>query len=150
MFCSNCGKEIDSNSNFCSQCGFKIDKDNKSQSLANTKNKKNHIIKNNKIKKFLIIVIGTILVVWANISDKEIPIRQKYILECEKSIKTKLKHPSTYVKQFASDKVEDYNGKTGVIIYFSAKNSFNLTIKYQGTCLLNQNLVVESSTIKEI
>lgn len=104
----------------------------------------------NKKKWIIGIIIILILGFFADKSDNSINVRQKYVLMCQDAIKKRLQHPSTYKKEFATDKIEKYHNQTGVIIYFSAKNSYNLALKFQGTCLFNDNFQINSVVIKEV
>lgn len=98
-------------------------------------------------KTVFTIVILTILTVIGNIVESpELPERQRYVLECENVIKTKLQHPSTYNKDFLRDTVENKK----VSIYFSAKNSFGLELKYQGVCIFDDNFMVNDINIQEV
>ena len=98
-------------------------------------------------KTFIILIISIILmIIGSNSGEKKMPERQRYILECENAIKTKLQHPSTYNKDFLRDIVE--NKKVSII--FSAKNSYGLELKYQGICLFDDNFVISDINIQEI
>ena len=98
-------------------------------------------------KSFIILIISIILIVIGSIGERpELPERQRYVLECENVIKTKLQHPSTYNKDFLRDTVENKK----VSIYFSAKNSFGLELKYQGVCIFDDNFMVSDINIQEV
>jgi len=73
------------------------------------------------------------------------------IEKCENHAKNIATHPSTvdFSKFMDLAITEHPNGRTSVISTFTAKNSFNLEIKYQIRCLLDANGLFEP-TINEV
>ncbi|MBR5523414.1 MAG: TM2 domain-containing protein [Akkermansia sp.] len=74
---------------------------------------------------------------------------QQHVDMCEQIIKNQLAHPSTYKKSFfdSASETQDY---TNVIrIAFSAKNSFNLEIKYVAIFRVNEQSEIVYQDIQE-
>lgn len=117
-------------------------------SLSNSKIDKNEKKSANK-NIWIIFIVFLIILGQFTKNDNSLK-RQDYIQRCQEEIKARLTYPSTYNKDFAGDKVEPYKDHIGVAIWFSAKNAFNLELKYQGTCLFKNGLNVESVLIQEV
>ena len=67
------------------------------------------------------------------------------VLLCERYAKAKAAHPSTVdFSRFLDLGVRELgNGRTQVVSSFTAKNSFNMELKYNITCLLNAKGLIE-------
>lgn len=73
--------------------------------------------------------------------------RSRAIDLCESHAKSKANHPSTFSFSRVMDLAvnEHTNGRTTVTSSFTAKNSFNLELKYNIRCLLDANGLIEAS-----
>lgn len=69
---------------------------------------------------------------------------------CEDLIKANLTHPSTYEKSIWHSVSVTKNNVNHIIIVFTAKNSFNLEIKYKAIFFVNARNQITSKSIEEI
>ena len=80
------------------------------------------------------------------ITQQNVPLSKKQKLEkmevplmnaCDEIVKSRLTHPSTFDKSIFRSGVTTDEYKTTVVVGFSAKNSFNLELKYTAICVFN-------------
>lgn len=161
-YCTECGQHIKLDStkptNNCPKCKVAIEKDKTSDtenSLGNREINKNEQKSTNK-NIWIIVIVYLIMIVLFGEENKSlkhqnhVQNRRDYIQICENAIKARLTYPSTYDKDFLGDEVAPYKDYITVGIWFSAKNAFNLELKYQGTCNFKNGLNVESVLIQEV
>ena len=69
------------------------------------------------------------------------------IKKCESYAKNNAIHPSTvnFSKALGLAVTEHPNGRTRIVSTFTAKNSFNLELKYKISCLLDENGLIEAN-----
>lgn len=54
--------------------------------------------------------------------------------DCDEAIKSRLNFPSTYDKSFLEGDIRVYNDRVVIETVFTAKNAFNLELKYRAKC----------------
>lgn len=68
---------------------------------------------------------------------------------CDKIVIAQLVHPSTFDKSFWSGKNKVTSGRSVISFSFTAKNSFNLELKYNAVCIFNAKSELEDLKISE-
>lgn len=68
---------------------------------------------------------------------------------CDKIVIAQLAHPSTFDKSFWSGKNKVTSGRSVISFSFTAKNSFNLELKYNAVCIFNAQSELEDLKISE-
>lgn len=92
------------------------------------------------------------------IAQQNVPLSKRQKLEkmelqlmnaCDEIVKSHLTHPSTFDKSIFRSGVTTDEYKTTVLVGFSAKNSFNLELKYKAICIFNDTPELVDFAIEE-
>lgn len=92
------------------------------------------------------------------IAAKQVPLTKKEKLKkmelslmnaCDEIVKSRLTHPSTFDKSIFRSRVSTDEYKTTVLVGFTAKNSFNLKLKYNAICIFNDKPELVSFSLEE-
>ena len=92
------------------------------------------------------------------IAEQNVPLSKKQKLEkmelqlmnaCDEIVKSHLTHPSTFDKSIYRSGVTTDEYKTTVLVGFTAKNSFNLELKYKAICVFNDTPELVDFAIEE-